>query len=86
MNRSKIYLVCYAVRVGSMDSKDLDFKRNSVASTLQTNSKKFGSTISENGNQQETVRRPFGIAARDVTPLIKNPDDFKNNLDLPFVL
>lgn len=32
------------------------------------------------------MRRPFGVAAIDLTPIIKKPEDFKNNLDLPFIL
>lgn len=34
----------------------------------------------------DQMRRPFGVAAIDLTPIIKKPEDFKNNLDLPFIL
>lgn len=37
-------------------------------------------------NAAELMRRPFGVAAIDLTPIIKKPEDFKNNLDLPFIL
>lgn len=47
-----------------------------------------GSTNGLNGAgyASDQMRRPFGVAAIDLTPIIKKPEDFKNNLDLPFIL
>lgn len=89
LNRNKIYLICYATRIGGMELKDQDARRNSLAnSTLLTNSKKFSqlSNNSNTGNDSPQLRRPFGVAAVDLTPIIRKPEDFKNNLDMPFIL
>lgn len=91
LNRNKVYLICYAVRVGSMDIKDADVRRTSfaTAAALGTGSKKQTSQNSLSGGTaagEQQMRRPFGVAAIDLTPIIRNPDDFKNNLDLPFIL
>lgn len=56
--REKVYLVCYAVRVGGMEAKEVDLRR---ASIVQNNQKP---------KTQDSMRRPFGIAAWDVTPYI----------------
>lgn len=75
-----------------MDMKENDSKRNSMANAvLNVSSKKSSQlTISSNcsnGNgSNEQMRRPFGVAAIDLTPIIRKPEDFKNNLDLPFIL
>lgn len=89
LNRNKVYLICYAVRIGTMDMKENDAKRTSFAhATLNTAGKKqsMSSITSSNGSLSEMMRRPFGVAAIDLTPIIKKPEDFKNNLDLPFIL
>lgn len=87
---SKIYLVCHAVRVGAMDAKVLDPKRGSIARRQSSlNMPRMGSTISigsngENGHNQ--MRRPFGVAAFDLTAMLRKEDDIKNTIDMPFVL
>lgn len=88
MNRNKIYLICYAVRLGGMDMKESETKRSSMASAVlhAGNKSKMQSNGSLNGSVAEPMRRPFGVAAVDLTPIIKKPEDFKNNLDLPFIL
>lgn len=75
-----------------MDMKDSE-KRNSMANAMLnvTNKKHSQLSISSNGsngnvNEQMLLRRPFGVAAIDLTPIIRKPEDFKNNLDLPFIL
>lgn len=93
LNRNKVYLICHAVRIGAMDMKDNDTKRNSMANAVLNVSHKKHSQMNitsngSNGNasEQMTLRRPFGVAAIDLTPIIRKPEDFKNNLDLPFIL
>lgn len=92
MNRNKVCLICYTVRLGGMDMKDGDSKRMSVANAVLNASSKKSSqlSISSNGSSYSSVaeqmRRPFGVAAIDLTPIIRKPEDFKNNLDLPFIL
>lgn len=91
LNRNKIYLICYAIRIGGMESfKDLDSRRNSNMATtiLQQQSKKYSGSNSSSIHSAslDYMRRPFGVAAIDLTPIIKKPDDFKNNLDLPFIV
>lgn len=75
-----------------MDLKENDSKRNSMANAVLSVSSKKSSqlSISSNGSNvsglSEQMRRPFGVAAIDLTPIIRKPEDFKNNLDLPFIL
>lgn len=75
-----------------MDMKDSDSKRNSMANAVLSVSTKKSSQLSlssvgSNGNNlTEQMRRPFGVAAIDLTPILRKPEDFKNNLDLPFIL
>lgn len=85
-------MICYAIRIGAMDMKENDSKRNSMANAVLNVSSKKSSQLSilSNGSNgsglNEQMRRPFGVAAIDLTPIIRKPEDFKNNLDLPFVL
>ncbi|XP_055696670.1 dedicator of cytokinesis protein 1 isoform X2 [Lutzomyia longipalpis] len=87
LNRNKVYLICYAIRIGGMDVKEPDPKRVSMASVvLQGATGKKNSQNNLNSAGADLMRRPFGVAAIDLTPIIKKPEDFKNNLDLPFIL
>lgn len=56
--REKVYLVCYAIRVGSMEAKDMDHRRSSIV--------QMGQKL----KTHDCMRRPFGIAAMDVTTYI----------------
>lgn len=71
-----------------MEFKETDSKRGSVANAVLNPSSKKNSlqSISSNSGGADQMRRPFGVAAIDLTPIIKKPEDFKNNLDLPFIL
>uniref|UniRef100_A0A1L8DMR3 Putative signaling protein n=1 Tax=Nyssomyia neivai TaxID=330878 RepID=A0A1L8DMR3_9DIPT len=87
LNRNKVYLICYAIRIGGMDIKEPDPKRVSMTSGfLQGATGKKNSQGSLNFAGSDVMRRPFGVAAIDLTPIIKKPEDFKNNLDLPFIM
>lgn len=85
LQRNKIYLVCYVIRIGSMDVKE----QMSVGSVL--GSIKRQSIQSQNNSiaslNEYLMRRPFGVAAMDLTPIIKKADDFKSDtqLSMPFV-
>ncbi|XP_004537877.1 dedicator of cytokinesis protein 1 isoform X3 [Ceratitis capitata] len=87
----KMYLVCYAIRIGSMEMKENDSKRASITTAMLTPSSKKHSqlSISSSGsfNSAEYImRRPFGVACKDLTPILHKPEDFRGNLDLPFML
>lgn len=74
-----------------MDMKESETKRVSMAAAVlhggvKKHSLSMSSTNSSNANLSDQMRRPFGVAAIDLTPIIKKPEDFKNNLDLPFIL
>ncbi|XP_037029968.1 dedicator of cytokinesis protein 1 isoform X7 [Bradysia coprophila] len=89
LNRNKVYLICYAIRLGSMEFKETDSKRGSVANAvLNPNNKKNSlQSISSNSGGADQMRRPFGVAAIDLTLIFKKPEDFnKNSFDLPFIL
>ncbi|XP_075232677.1 dedicator of cytokinesis protein myoblast city [Lycorma delicatula] len=58
LNRDKVYLVCYVVRVGSMEAtKDVDSKRSGRNSV----------TKAPQNSIVDPVRRPFGVAVMDIT-------------------
>lgn len=89
LRRNKIYLVAYVIRNGAMDGKDADSRRLSVANAVLQTSKR-NSSHSHNSsitNLQDYMRRPFGVAAFDLTPIIKKDDDFKSDsqYQMPFV-
>ncbi|CRL05400.1 CLUMA_CG018000, isoform B [Clunio marinus] len=85
--RNKIFLVAYVIRVGAMDTKESESRRVSVASAVLS---KRSSTQSQNSsivNLNDLMRRPYGVAAIDLTPIIKKAEDFKsdNQLSMPFI-
>lgn len=88
LHRKKIYLVCYVIRVGSMECKEFDSRRVSVTSAVLS---KRSSSQSQNCSMVSlnecAMRRPFGVAAIDLTPIIRKAEDFKtdNQLSMPFI-
>lgn len=85
--RSKIYLVAYVIRVGAMDTKESESRRVSVASAVLSKRSSTQSQNSSSLNLSDMMRRPFGVAALDLTPIIKKAEDFKSDtqLSMPFV-
>ncbi|KAK9502031.1 hypothetical protein O3M35_012639 [Rhynocoris fuscipes] len=74
MNREKVYLVIYLVRVGSMEK--------STSSTPTTNNNTIIKTMAE------PVRRPYGVAAKDITLIVNGklqPAD-EDPVTLPLLL
>lgn len=72
--REKIYLVCYVVRIGLMDVKEVDHRRSSLSVTNRKTS-------------YESMRRPCGVAAMDVTSCMhsKLDTDLEKEFAVPFV-
>lgn len=56
--RERVYLVCHVIRIGPMDSKDSE-RDNRRASHI-SNKKSYNVNT-------ESMRRPFGVAALDIT-------------------
>lgn len=88
LQRNKIFLVAYVVRIGAMDTKDAESRRVSVINVMTS---KRNSTQSQNSSQlnlNDMMRRPIGVAALDLTPIIKNSGAFKSDseLSMPFVV
>jgi dedicator of cytokinesis protein 1 len=90
--RNKIYLVAYVVRVGGMmDGRESESRRVSVTSAVLNSASKRSSSQSQNSSTanlaESQMRRPFGVAAIDLTPIIRKADDFKTDtqLSMPFV-
>ncbi|XP_045539887.1 dedicator of cytokinesis protein 1 [Papilio machaon] len=52
IKKEKVFLVCHVVRIGSMEAQNIDHRRSSVAASVCTG---------------HAMRRPFGVAAADVT-------------------
>lgn len=88
LHRNKIYLVAFVIRIGAMDCKEPDSRRVSVTSSVLS---KRSSSQSQNSSivnlNEPLMRRPFGVAAFNLTPIIKKSDDFKTDtqLSMPFV-
>ncbi|XP_030369556.1 dedicator of cytokinesis protein 1 isoform X2 [Scaptodrosophila lebanonensis] len=92
---SKIYLVCYAIRIGSMEMKDTSESRRtsrSIANNVLTAASRKPSQLSVSSSSSSgttgeyIMRRPFGVAFKDLTPILNKPEDFRGNLDLPFIM
>lgn len=85
--RNKVYLVAHVIRVGTMDTKDPDSRRISIVPLSKRNSTQSQSSESSSIHSSDMMRRPFGVAALDLTPIIKKAEDFKSDsqLSMPFV-
>ncbi|XP_046384567.1 dedicator of cytokinesis protein 1 isoform X4 [Ischnura elegans] len=78
LTRERVYVVCYVIRVGAMEQKDSESKRVSQAQPIVPMSRKGG---------PEGMRRPFGVAAMDVTLYLSGKiesDEDKHHF-LPFL-
>lgn len=75
LEREKIYLVCNVVRIGAMDTKEADNKRNSSVSMLNKK------------NSNDNMRRPCGVAAMEITNYMngKLDIDLEQEISIPFV-
>lgn len=96
----KIYLICQVVRWGGMDAKEPDAKhlasmkrkqsQNSIQSATAAALSADGSSSASGAGQ---MRRPFGVAFYDLTPVLKSGGAggaeatavFPMALDMPFV-
>ncbi|XP_076266832.1 dedicator of cytokinesis protein myoblast city isoform X3 [Rhynchophorus ferrugineus] len=74
LEKEKIYLICYVVRVGLMDVKEVDHRRSSMGVTVKK-------------NPYENMRRPCGVAAMEITNYIngKLDTDLDQEFPVPFV-
>lgn len=72
LERERIYLVCYVIRIGSMDTKEPD-RRSSI-------------TMVNKKVTDEGMRRPFGVAAKEVTMYMngKYESDLEQEFSIPF--
>ncbi|KAG8178683.1 hypothetical protein JTE90_011611 [Oedothorax gibbosus] len=70
--REKTFLVCQIIRIGSMELKDYDHKR---------------ATHIQRSKASEGLRRPFGVAAMEITDIIngKLDNDEEKQYFIPFV-
>lgn len=75
LTRDKVYLACYVIRVGGMEAKEIDHRRSSVAH------------INQRSKSAENMRRPFGVAAMDITLFItgKLEGDVEQHHFIPFI-
>lgn len=88
INESKIFLVAFMVRIGAMEARNPDSQelpRRTILPSFTLHRRE--SSIS---NQSLTVidhlRRPFGVAVLDLTPIKSNPNDFGNSIDMNILL
>lgn len=86
INRSKIFLVAFMVRIGAMDARvpdstqPLNAKRPFLGFPMPGKLDRRESTQSL--NVIDHLRRPFGVAVLDLTPIKSNPNDFDNSIDM----
>ncbi|XP_044753163.1 dedicator of cytokinesis protein 1 [Coccinella septempunctata] len=75
LEREKIYLVCYVIRVGAMEVKEIDHRRSSNVTTLNRKS------------SADNMRRPFGVAAMEITKFMKGglESDFDKEYPIQFI-
>ncbi|KAF5292477.1 hypothetical protein FQA39_LY14024 [Lamprigera yunnana] len=72
LERDKIFFVCYVVKVGAIDSKEVDHRRSSM------------SVGAHKKHCKVEVRKPFGVAAKDVTSILCGK--LETDLDQEFVV
>ncbi|XP_066248093.1 dedicator of cytokinesis protein 1 isoform X1 [Euwallacea similis] len=74
LEREKICLVCYVVRIGLMEVKEIDHRRSTMSTTVRK-------------TPYENMRRPCGVAAMDVTGYMhaKYDADLEKEFSIPFV-
>lgn len=75
LEREKIYLVCYVIRNGSMDLKEVDIRRSSMSLGNKKN------------NSADKIRRPFGVAAMEITHFMNGncESNLEQEFSVPFV-
>ncbi|CAG9794914.1 unnamed protein product, partial [Diatraea saccharalis] len=71
VKREKVFLVCHVVRIGPMDPQNIDHRRSSVAQPPPA------------GGSTGGMRRPFGVAAVDITRHLFN-DNPDKHVQVPF--
>ncbi|KAM3958048.1 LOW QUALITY PROTEIN: dedicator of cytokinesis protein myoblast city [Aphomia sociella] len=69
IKKEKVFLVCHVVRIGSMDPQALDHRRSSMAQPQSSGA---------------IMRRPFGIAAADITRALLGDNPSQIEIQLPF--
>ncbi|XP_060530077.1 dedicator of cytokinesis protein 1 isoform X2 [Cylas formicarius] len=74
LDRERVFLVCYVVRIGSMETKEVDHRRSSVS-------------LSGRKSGFENMRRPCGVAAMDITVYFSGRLDteLEDEFSIPFV-
>lgn len=80
LDKTKIYLVAYVIRLGGMDesverrTSTLPFKRQSTTSSIGSDNREF-------------LRRPYGVAYIDLTQIIKKVEENGNDQEyrMPFM-
>ncbi|XP_059488659.1 dedicator of cytokinesis protein 1 [Neocloeon triangulifer] len=70
LRRDKVYLVCFVVRIGAMEAKELDIKR---ASQMPRKTPAL----------TDCIRRPCGVAALDVTLYLKGGIETNEDTHIP---
>lgn len=82
LNREKVYLVCYVVRVGNMDVKGEDVKRHLTVPSRRTISNNLSG-----GFPAEFLRRPCGIACMDVSDYLNGSQEMDEEKQhfVPFI-
>lgn len=76
LQREKMYFVCQIIRVGNMESKDLEAQKQRH-STIYNSQKKL----------VDGLRRPYGVAAFEITEILngKKESDIDNEIFLPIL-
>ncbi|CAK1594456.1 unnamed protein product [Parnassius mnemosyne] len=65
IKKEKVFLVCNVVRIGTMEPQNVDHRRSSVAAQMPVGGGNGGG--SGGGGGAGRMRRPFGVAAAEIT-------------------
>ncbi|XP_059352590.1 dedicator of cytokinesis protein 1-like isoform X2 [Daphnia carinata] len=86
--RERIYLVCYVIRVGNMDIRPEDPRRQTTSAASMGGSRRtISGNLPNNSAAPEFLRRPCGIACMDVTDYLSGrleTDEEKQHF-VPFI-
>lgn len=90
INRSKIFLVGFMVRIGAMEARDPDTqqppRKTLIPGFNMPKSRRESSVSNHSLSVIDHLRRPFGVAVLDLTPIKSNPNDFDNSIDMNILL
>ncbi|XP_063703271.1 dedicator of cytokinesis protein 1 isoform X2 [Culicoides brevitarsis] len=85
IDQTKLFLVAFMVRVGAMEARDPDAQqapRKTILPNFSIGHRRESSISNQSLSVIDHLRRPFGVAILDLTPIRSRPGDFDNSIDM----